>query len=495
LATESLWLDELISTSFANDEDSWAIIERSQTDPNFPTYYLFLHYWVVLFGDSEFSLRFPSALSGVLAVLAIYMVGRRLFGYGTGLMAALILAFSPFHIFYSQETRVYALMALLGLLSFYFFLKVLKERTLTGQVGYVLCTSLLLYSHVYSLFTLLAQNIYFFTTLWLARRASKSRDHDQPDSGRQHRAQSGLGRDEARLGLGRWAVLQGFLFALYIPGLVLVYRWLSDPIASKANSWIEPPSLVSIYYDLLLFLGSSSLLLVLFISLVLAAAIGLLRSRAGGSEKLYLLLLWLLIPLVLPIAISIFFTPIFVERHAIVATLALYLLAAKGGVAVAKYIAARSYSGSISKALKVGMIGLIAAALIVLSSEKIWFYYNTVDKTQWREAVQYLNTNVQPHDLILLYPSWAQLALEYYYYERDDVETAQGPHTDMATEPVPSILADIEEHNRVWVVRDQAYQPDQLFPNTFFEKSHTSTYHEQYRGVDLSLYEKRSTQD
>jgi mannosyltransferase len=166
LGTESLWLDELISTSFANEKDSWAIIERSQTDPNFPTYYLFLHYWVVLFGDSEYSLRFPSALAGILAVLAIYKVGRRLFGYGTGLMAALVLAFSPFHIFYSQETRVYALMALLGLLSFYFFLKVLRERTLTGQVGYVLCTSFLLYSHVYSLFTLLAQNIYFFTTLW-----------------------------------------------------------------------------------------------------------------------------------------------------------------------------------------------------------------------------------------------------------------------------------------------------------------------------------------
>src|SRR3954452_4505924 len=138
LGTESLWFDEAWSASFANEKTPWKILARIWTDDptNTPTYYLILHYWVVLFGDSDFSLRFPSALSGVLAVLVIYKVGCQLFGYGTGLMSALILAFSPFHIYYSQETRVYELMALVCLLSFYFFLKVLRERTLTAQVSY-----------------------------------------------------------------------------------------------------------------------------------------------------------------------------------------------------------------------------------------------------------------------------------------------------------------------------------------------------------------------
>jgi mannosyltransferase len=447
---ESLWIDEVTSASFANEEDSWGIIIRSQTDPNFPTYYLILHYWAMLFGASEFSLRFPSALAGVLAVLAMYKVGRLLFGYGTGLVAALILAFSPFHIFYSQETRVYELMALFGLLSFYFFLKVLRERTLTSQVGYVLCTSVLMYSHVYGLFTLLAQNLYVLL--------AKSRDHHW---------------------LGRWAVLQTFLFALYMPGIWLVYRWLSDPIARNANSWIVPPSLDSIYADLVRFSGSP-LLVVLFLTLAL---VGLVRS---DFDKLCLLLMWLLTPLALPIAISIFFTPIFVDRHAIVATLALYLLVAKG-VEVASNAFSRTFPER--KALT---MGLIAAALIVLSSERIWAYYDTVNKKQWREAVQYLNTNVQPHDLILVYPSWSQPALDYYF-ERSDVETEPVPHTDMMTDPVPSILENIKEHDRVWVVRDLDYQPDQTSPDAFFEEP--PTHHERYMGLDLSLYDKKSTQD
>lgn len=64
LGTESLWFDEAISREFANLEDSSQIIEQSKTDNNFPTNYLILHYWVWLFGDSEFSLRFPAALAG-----------------------------------------------------------------------------------------------------------------------------------------------------------------------------------------------------------------------------------------------------------------------------------------------------------------------------------------------------------------------------------------------------------------------------------------------
>lgn len=141
------------------------IVEASNTDNNFPTYYLIMHYWVSLFADSEFSLRFPSALAGLLAVLAMYKVGSLLFGRGVGLTASLILALSPFHIQYSQEARVYSLMALLALVSFYCFVKVLRERKRAAQTGYVLSTLALMYSHVYGLFIVLAQNLYLAAVL------------------------------------------------------------------------------------------------------------------------------------------------------------------------------------------------------------------------------------------------------------------------------------------------------------------------------------------
>lgn len=166
LGTESLWLDEGVSLiRFAHSGGAWEIVEltRTETDRTFPTYYLILHYWVAFFGDSEFSIRFPSALVCLLAVLIMYKIGCLLFGRGPGLMASLILALSPFHVYYSQEARVYSLMALLTLLSFYFFVKVLSEHKLSVQTGYVLSTSALIYSHVYGLFILIAQNVYLAT--------------------------------------------------------------------------------------------------------------------------------------------------------------------------------------------------------------------------------------------------------------------------------------------------------------------------------------------
>ena len=175
LGTESLWRDEGWTTWFASLGSPSEIVEQSKTDNNFPTYYLILRYWIGLFGDSEFSVRFPSALVGVLAVFAIYKVGQLLFGRSTGLIASLLLMLSPFHIAYSQEARVYSFMTLLAVLSFYFFLEVLAKPNAAARTGYVLSTTALLYCHVYGLFIVLAQNIYFFATAFLGK-ASGSRD-------------------------------------------------------------------------------------------------------------------------------------------------------------------------------------------------------------------------------------------------------------------------------------------------------------------------------
>jgi 4-amino-4-deoxy-L-arabinose transferase-like glycosyltransferase len=58
-----------------------------------------LHYWLsalsmTLFGQNEFAARFTGAAMGLLTVLLVYHVGRRLFGRREGLLAALILGAS-----------------------------------------------------------------------------------------------------------------------------------------------------------------------------------------------------------------------------------------------------------------------------------------------------------------------------------------------------------------------------------------------------------------
>ena len=467
LGTESLWRDEGWTTWFASLGSPSEIVEQSKTDNNFPTYYLILRYWIGLFGDSEFSVRFSSALAGVLAVFAIYKVGQLLFGRSTGLIASLLLTLAPFHIAYSQEARVYSFMTLLAVLSFYFFLEILAKPNPAPRTGYVLSTTALLYCHVYGLFIVLAQNIYYLTTAFLGK-ASGSRDGTRP-------------------GLGGWVLLQALLLVLYVPAFILLAGWISSP---TGRGWITPPSLSSAYFDFIAYSGSRWLLILLLIFSLLAV-VGLLKSGAGS--KLYLLLLWLLTPVALPIAISVFSTPIFFRRYAIVATPALYLLAAKGVEVASDAFSRAAFLTKIPQALKANAIRLIVAtALVVLSSGVLWNYFERVNKAQWREAAQYMDARLLTNDLVLVYPEKALPVLVHY-----------SDRTDVRKEPLPpdgdaSTAQSIKEHERFWVVYDQttpaAY--DKRFPRTLLIESHNPIFSEQrYAGITLTLYEKKYTQD
>ncbi|MGZ4892005.1 MAG: hypothetical protein ACXV2B_07085, partial [Halobacteriota archaeon] len=87
-----------------------------------------------------------------------------------GLLAAFLLAASSFNIRYAQEVRMYSLLVFLGVLSMYFFIRLTRDRTPVTLVGYVIVTTLMLYTHVYGLFLLVAQNIYVVGLLLVSRR-------------------------------------------------------------------------------------------------------------------------------------------------------------------------------------------------------------------------------------------------------------------------------------------------------------------------------------
>src|SRR5262249_43603501 len=72
---------------------------------------------------SAASARLPSALIGTLSVLALFWFTRRLLSTGVALLAALLLALSPLHVWYSQEARWYAQWLLLTILSYWALLK------------------------------------------------------------------------------------------------------------------------------------------------------------------------------------------------------------------------------------------------------------------------------------------------------------------------------------------------------------------------------------
>lgn len=79
IGAQSLWLDEALSVVFARKPVPQLISTLINQDIHPPLYYLFLHFWMILAGQSEFAVRYLSLLFGLPAVPATYVFGAALF--------------------------------------------------------------------------------------------------------------------------------------------------------------------------------------------------------------------------------------------------------------------------------------------------------------------------------------------------------------------------------------------------------------------------------
>ncbi len=158
---QSLWYDEGFSVYLA-EMGLGEITARTASDIHPPLYYYLLHFWVLVFGSSEFSLRFPSVVFGLLTVPVIWAVGRRLLGESSGFLAAALVSISPLFLWYSQEARMYTLVTFLCLLSTYLVLRVMDGggRTVEWTV-YILASVVAVYTHFYAFFVLAFQFVFF----------------------------------------------------------------------------------------------------------------------------------------------------------------------------------------------------------------------------------------------------------------------------------------------------------------------------------------------
>lgn len=132
---QSLWIDEflMIRRASLGEPFLWADVF---VNPQGPLPALLLRVWTSAFGTGEAALRMPSALAGALTIPVVMALGRRLHPHA-GLWAGGLAAFSPFLIWYSQETRHYALAILGAALAHLAFLRLLEgEKGLRIRLFY-----------------------------------------------------------------------------------------------------------------------------------------------------------------------------------------------------------------------------------------------------------------------------------------------------------------------------------------------------------------------
>lgn len=361
LAFQSLWNDELASWYMAH----WPTVSQTLRrgvipDVHPPGYFLILHAWIRLLGDSEWTLRALSAVFGCLAIPAMFQLGRSLYSRREGLIAAALFTVSWLPIYYSQEVRPYALLILSALLSTRCLVEVaqqlasgvkLKRRHL---LAYVLSAAVCAYSHYFGALLVALQAIgafFFFAPkprLW-----------------------------------PRLATIHLAVAATYAPWLPHLAEDLS-----RESTWVKTPTLESVLTFVRFCFAQSDLVAgAAGVLLVLGLVLGVRQEAAGARGRILvrrllaspatLLLFWLLAPAVIAYFKSQVSTPVFTARNLVVSTPAIYLLLAR---AMSRLFTSRT----LTAAAVLASLGLLADLTVRQR------YYSTKTKEQWREAVAHV---------------------------------------------------------------------------------------------------------
>ncbi len=143
---DGLWNDEYISWMIAATPFSNGFFNAVKSQCHMPFYYLYLKCFMQVFGQSDLALRISSTFTGVLAIIAMYLVGKEK-DEKNGILCAFISAISSFLIYYSQEVRLYSVLFLFSAITLIYTLRILKEASAKNIILFCIFNFLIIFTH------------------------------------------------------------------------------------------------------------------------------------------------------------------------------------------------------------------------------------------------------------------------------------------------------------------------------------------------------------
>ncbi|NVO02882.1 MAG: glycosyltransferase family 39 protein [Bacteroidetes bacterium] len=116
--------------------------------------HVFIYYWTKLFGFTEWVLKMPFIISGIVSVYLIFLIGKKWYNETLGLISAAFLASIQFTIMYSQIARPYVSGLFFSLLMVYFWTKIMltpQKRFYLNGALFIISAALCAYNHHFSL--------------------------------------------------------------------------------------------------------------------------------------------------------------------------------------------------------------------------------------------------------------------------------------------------------------------------------------------------------
>ncbi len=388
---QSLWLDEIYTMNITNPENSFgSIITEVNNREGFPyLYFLFLKVLHTVFGYSPIVTRGFSALLGVLSIYAINKLGEKIYNKEAGLFAALLLAFSEYAIYISQDARPYTLYLFFIIVSYIGLIDFIKNPSKQNAIKYGLYVGLLLNSSFFGPINVFAQ-IMTIAIVSFNRTLSEI------------------------IEVIKKLIISGSIALLFfIPN---IYK-LTTIMGFKSN-WIPAPTNESLSLILKEFLGNSEITLFLFSVVFIYFMISFFSGKEeySNTEKLtnkefpfILILTWIAVFIIVVFLKSYLDTSLYISRYFTSIIPAIFLIF---GIAIANI-----KSNSIKNTFLVSICIFMFLNLTVVKGHYRWFF-----KTQFRDASQLIIDNNKNNE-----PVFTSLKYWFDYYLKDKFNTVEKP--------------------------------------------------------------------
>jgi len=407
-SNQSFWLDEGAQMIMSAKSLVFQWFGRS-ADFHPPLFYFLIHFWLQL-GRSEWFLRLPSVFFGVATVYLIYLLAKKMFPHDhvqfsifhftLPEFSALLLAIAPYHIYYSQEARMYTLLAFLATASMLFLLE-------KKWLAYILATTAMIYTHYAGFFLIFAQFVFIF--LWQKKS------------------------------FGQFLKSLVFAILLFLPWLPQFSKQLGagSNLVSLLPGWRNMANLSLVKALPLTFikfsLGRITILdkkIYGLVTIILAGFYGLIFFQVFKKVSLEkkFLLNWLLTPILMTIVISIFI-PMYQPFRLLFTIIPFYLLLALGVLS-----------------LKEKWQPLAIALVLLISLSGLMIYYSDVNfqRENWREATAFIESKA-PEKTVVLF-EFSEPFAPYQWYSRGKVRAYGAiPGLKVSPEIVESQMSKVTE--------------------------------------------------
>lgn len=455
LADKSLWIDEAFSWWLARQPMDVLWRNVLAVDQHPPLYYSLLHLWLPD-GAGETGLRGFSVLWSVPTVPVVYLIGRRVGRPVVALLAAVLQAVSPLHVWYAQQGRMYTMLTFFAAAAILCTLRLLDTRELSRRAvrvtvgGLAASVTLTMLSHNTGVLLPVVLAGVVLVLVVRQRRAAAVRvpldDRTVDFAAATVLMTRGPVADLRAIGIGLGLGVLGWM--PWLPG------FLKQAGQVDAEFWLPAPTTTAVLEHLRNLVSAhapAQLTVVLALLAVVLAGCGAWRLR--GRPEAVLLVALLFGPLVLELIVSIR-RPIFYSQTLIWTSVPLVVLAA---VALAG-IRWRPLAAAATAALVTVNIGALGA------------YYRAGSVEDWEGAALYMATQAQPGDVLLFNAGWTRIPFDFYYegvgprveehgvpaelFERGVLEPR------MTSADLPRLTELVAGHRRVWLVYSHDWYTD-----------------------------------